>query len=129
MRITEYLKSMLIAVLVLAPVASIASACKGHILFYNLDEDGGEADTDADFAFYYQRARKWLPGAGVSFSVHTELPITAATCFLREVYIEEHELAYSLGYVFVKPTLEKKVIGGVLTDVDIDRVVNEFFQK
>jgi len=42
--------------------------------------------------------------------------------------IPKDQLEYSLGYVFIKPGLKKKIVGGVMTDVDINSVINEFFK-
>lgn len=105
-----------------------ANECIGHIFFYNLDEGKGESDADSDYAFYYHKAKTWLPKESLSFSVHTDLPIKNRTCFSSEVTIPKEQLKYSLGYVFIKPNLEKKIIGGVMTDVDISSAINEFFK-
>ena len=101
--------------------------CIGHIFFYNIEEGIGESDADSDFAFYYHRAKDSLSRKGLSFSVHTELPVKSKTCFSSGVTISKDQLKYSLGYIFIKPNLEKKIVGGVLTDADIDNEINEFF--
>ncbi len=106
-----------------------ARNCIGHIFFYNLDEGIGEADAASDYAFYYHIAKKWLPKEGVSTSVHTELPVTSNTCFGQSISIEASTLDHSLGYVFVQPNLQQKVIGGVLTDMDISNIVNDFLKS
>ena len=103
-----------------------AAECIGHVFFYNLEEGKGEADYD--FAYYYNKSREWLAGEGVHSSVHTELPIEFDTCFSNKVTVPKDQLEFSLGYVFVKPNLERKVVGGVMTDIDISTVVNDFFK-
>jgi len=105
-----------------------AANCVGHIFFYNFDESEGEADTNADFAFYYHEAKKWLPSEGVSTSVHTDLPIKSKTCFGKEISVDPSGLKNSLGYVLIKPNMQHKVVGGVLTDIEICSMVNDFFK-
>lgn len=105
-----------------------AANCVGHIFFYNFDESAGEADTNADFAFYYHKANKWLPNEGVSTSVHTDLPIKSKTCFSKEISIDPSSLKDSLGYVFMKPNMQHKVVAGVLTDIEICSMVNDFLK-
>jgi hypothetical protein len=122
------MKTILLALICVFSLAANAAECIGHIFFYNLEEGKGEVDTDSDYAFYYHKTISWLPNEGVSYSTHTELPINNKTCFSSEVKILQDQLEYSLGYVFIKPNLDKKVIGGVLTDMDISSVINEFFK-
>lgn len=122
------MKTILLAFICVFSLAANATECIGHIFFYNLEEGKGEIDADSDYAFYYHRAITLLPNEGVSFSAHTELPINNKTCFSSEVKIPQDKLEYSLGYVFIKPNLDRKVIGGVITDMDIQSVINEFFK-
>ena len=110
------------------PVAINASECIGHIFFYNLEEGRGEADADSDFAYYFHKVTPLLTKEGVSYSAHTELPLSNKTCFSPNVVIPKEDIEISLGYIFVKPNFDKKVIGGVLTGMDISDVVNEFFK-
>lgn len=105
-----------------------AANCVGHIFFYNFDESAGEADTNVDFAFYYDKAKKWLPSEGVSTSIHTDLPITSKTCFGKEISIDPSSLKDSLGYVFMKPNMQHKVVAGVLTDIEICSMVSDFLK-
>lgn len=106
-----------------------AENCVGHIFFYNLDEYAVDADTKADFEFYYHQIKKRLPGEGVSSSFHAKLPIKSNTCFGNEISIDATSLESSLGYVFVKPNMQQKVVGGVLTDIDISSTVNKFLKQ
>lgn len=106
-----------------------AENCVGHIFFYNLDESEGEGETKADYEFYYHKTKKWLPNEGVSSSVHTELPIKSNTCFSNEISIDASSLENSLGYVFIKPNMQQKVVGGVLTDMDISSTINDFLKQ
>lgn len=122
------MKNILLILALLISNTSNANECAGHVFFYNLGEGKGEPDADSDYAFYYHKTISWLPNENLSCSVHTELPIKSKTCFTSEVNIPKEQLKYSLGYVFIKPNLEKKVIGGVMTDVDISSVINGFFK-
>lgn len=122
------MKTILLALVFVFSLAAKANECIGHIFFYNLEEGNGEPDVDSDYAYYYHKTISWLHEEGISFSVHTELPIKETTCFSAEVSIPKEQLALSLGYVFVKPNLEKIFIGGVSTDVDISNKINEFFK-
>jgi hypothetical protein len=106
-----------------------AENCVGHIFFYNLDEGAGDADTKADYQFYYHKAKKWLPNEGVSSSVHKELPIKSNTCFGNEISIDASSLENSLGYVFIKPNMQQKIVGGVLTDIDISSTITDFLKQ
>ena len=49
------------------------------------------------------------------------------TCFGKKEEVEKEETLYSLGYVLVRTDSERKVYGGVMTDVDIDNIINDFF--
>ncbi len=122
------MKTILLALVFVFSLAEKVNECIGHIFFYNLEEGNGEPDVDADYAYYYHKTISWLHEEGISFSVHTELPIKETTCFSAEVSIPKEQLALSLGYVFVKPNLEKIFIGGVSTDVDISNKIDEFFK-
>ena len=120
------MKFILLTIMVLFSFASYAQECKGHIVFYNLEE--GDSEADADFSFYYQESFPELNENGVSTSAHTEIPIRTDTCFATDVIVPKEQLKISLGYVFIKPTQEMKVIGGVMTDIDIRSVANEYFE-
>ncbi len=106
-----------------------AENCVGHIFFYNLDENAVQDETKADYEFYYHKNKKRLPREGVSSSFHTKLPIKNNTCFGNEISIDVTSLDSSLGYVFVKPNMQQKVVGGVLTDIDLCNIVNEFLKQ
>ena len=122
------MKILLSLLVVLVSFPSIAVECKGHIVFFNLEEGLGEAEADVDFSYYYHEVVKWLPEKGLSYSVHTKLPLKAKTCFCNEMTIPSTLLVDPLGYVLVKPNSEKKYIGGVLTDVDMRLMIEEFFE-
>ena len=122
------MKILISLLVVLISFSSNAFECKGHVFFINLEEGLGDADADADFSYYYHEIAKRLPAAGISFSAHTALPLTAATCFSKEFTIQKTLLDYQIGYVFVKPSLEKKYIEGVMTDIDLSNMVKEFFE-
>lgn len=106
--------------------SSQARECKGHIVFYVFEEADGEAD--ADYSYYYHKSLPWLNENGVSTSVHTTTPIKPNTCFSTNVIVPTGLLELSLGYVFVRPTLEMKVYGGVMTGVDLINEVNSYFK-
>jgi len=120
------MKLLVSLLVVFISFSSNALECKGHIFFVNLEE--GLAEADADFSYYYHEVAKWLPAEGISFSAHTDLPLTATTCFSKEITVQETSLDYPLGYLFVKPNLEKKYIKGVLTDIDLSIMIKEFFE-
>ena len=135
MSLERHIKVLLVILILISPVAANGGDCKGHIFFYIFEnedtevseDDAGEAE--ADFIYYYHKIKNLLPDKGISFSIHSELPIKAMTCFGTKEIVEEKELIYSLGFVFVSPNLERRVEGGVMTDVDIDSVIDEFFNK
>lgn len=120
------MRSTLIAIVGLFSSALNAEECKGHIFFYVFNEAGDEAY--ADFSYYYRDSVSWLKKDGVSTSIHSKSPIKSGTCFSSEIIVPTELLKLSLGYVFMKPDEEIKVIGGVMTDVDISYVVNEYFK-
>jgi hypothetical protein len=120
------MRSTLIAIVVLFSCVLNAEECKGHIFFYVFDEAGDEAY--ADFSYYYQKSVSWLKKGGVSTSIHSKSPIKTDTCFSSEVIVPTELLKLSLGYVFMKPNEEIKVIGGVMTGVDLSDEVNEYFK-
>ncbi len=122
------MKTILLALVLLFSLAAKADKCIRHLFIYTLAEGIGQPDVDSDYAYYYHKTISWLDEEGISFSVHTELPIKATTCFSADVNIPKERLAHSLGYVFVKPNMEKIFIGGVSTDVDISNKINEFFK-
>ena len=131
MSLEKQIKIITLLTLLLSPVVAIGEECKGHIFFYVIDEVMGENDeaeeAEADFWFYYLKVRKWLPDKGVSFSLHGEFPIKAMTCFGTKETVEKNELKFEFGQVFVKPNSERRVEGGVMTDIDIEHVIDEFF--
>ena len=120
------MRSTLIAIVVLFSSALNAEECKGHIFFYAFDEAGDEAY--ADFSYYYHESVSWLKKGGVSTSVHSKSPIISDTCFSPEVMVPTGLLKLPLGYVFMKPNEEIKVIGGVMTGVDLSDEVNDYFK-
>jgi hypothetical protein len=122
------MKILLLLLAILGSFSSNADECKGHIVFFNLQEGLGESDTDTDFSYYYHEVAKWLPEKGLSYSAHTKLPLKAKTCFSNEVTIPSTLLNDPLGYVLVRPNSEKKYIGGVLTDSDMRAIIIEFFE-
>ena len=131
MSLERQIKIILLLALLFSPIVAIGGECKGHIFFYVIDEVSDDSDeageAEADFWFYYLKVRKWLPDKGISFSLHGEFPIKAMTCFGTREIVERSELKIVLGYVFVKPNSERRVEGGVMSDVDIEHVINEFF--
>ena len=120
------MRSTLIALVVLFSSTLNAEGCKGHIFFYVFDEVGDEAY--ADFSYYYHKSVSWLKKAGISTSIHRKSPVETDTCVSPEVIVPTELLKLSLGYIFMKPNKEIKVIGGVMTDVDISDKVNEYFK-
>ena len=120
------MKFILLAVMMLFTLSSQAVECKGHIVFYTFGE--GEGEANADFSYYYHKSLPWLNELGVSTSVHTAMPIKTNTCFSTNVIVPSELLELSLGYVFVKPTLEMKAYGGVMTGVDLSNEVNDYFK-
>ena len=131
MSLERQIKILLLLALLFSPVLANGEECKGHIFFYVIDEVSGDSDeaeeAEAAFWFYYLKVRKWLPDKGISFSLHGEFPIKAMTCFGTKEIVEGSELKMALGQVFVKPNSERRVEGGVMTDVDIEHVIDEFF--
>ena len=133
MSLERSIRIILVSALLFSPVVADGGECRGHIFFYVIDEildDNEEADeAEADFWFYYLKVRKWLPDKGISFSLHGEFPIKAMTCFGTKEIVERNELEIEFGQVFVKPNSERRVEGGVMTDVDIEHVIDEFFTE
>ena len=119
------MKLLIALVMCFIPLSGYAAECNGHVFFYDMNESGGEARSD--YAYYFHKVKNVLPTKGISISVHTELPIESKTCFNKHVEIAKNELKYSLGYILVKPNLEKKVLGGVYTGVDFIQEVDIFF--
>jgi hypothetical protein len=119
------MKIILLATMILFAFSSQAGECKGHIVFYAFEEGDGEAN--ADYSYYYHKSLPWLNENGVSTSVHTTTPIKTSTCFSANVIVPTELLELSLGYVFLRPTLEMKVYGGVMTGVDLIDEVNGYF--
>ena len=122
------MKLFLLLLMVLASCSSNAVECRGHIVFFNLEEGSGKADAAVDFSYYYHEVVKWLPDKGLSYSAHTELPLIAKTCFSNETIIPNQLIDGPLGYVLIKPNSEKKHVGGVLTDADMKAMIEEFFE-
>ena len=122
------MKFMLFAIMLLFAFSSQAEECKGHIAFYTFGEGEGDSEADVDYSYYYHNSLPWLNENGVSTSIHTATPIKTNTCFSTNVIVPTMLLELSLGYVFVKPTLEVKVYGGVMTGVDLIEEVNDYFK-
>jgi hypothetical protein len=120
------MKLILLSLMYLFASASYADECKGHIIFYTLADGDGEADID--FSYYYHKSTPWLNEDGYSTSAHTETPIKTNTCFADNVIVPSEIIKLSLGYVFVKPSLEMEVHGGVMTGVDLSNAINEFYR-
>jgi hypothetical protein len=120
------MKFILVAIMLLFNFSSQAGECKGHIIFYTFEE--GDSEADADYSYYYHKSLPWLNENGVSTSVHTAIPIKTNTCFSNNVIVPTELLELSLGYVFVRPTLEMRVYGGVMTGVDLINEVNNYFK-
>lgn len=105
--------------------SSQAEECKGHVFFYNLEEQ--ESETEADFAYFYNEAAPWFKERGISTSTHDSAPLKSNTCFENNVSIPKEMLRLTLGYVLLKPNKEDRVYGGVMTDMDLIIEANEFF--
>jgi len=105
---------------------NVYADCNGHVIFFDLNEDGGEAS--GDYAYYYNNVKNDIPAKGLSMSVHTEYPIETTTCFNKTIKIEKNELKSDLGYVLIKTNLERKILLGVYTGVDFLQEVDRFFE-
>ena len=111
------------AIFFISPANS--AECKGHVFFYNLREHQSEVETD--FAHFYKQVIPWFEERNISTSVHTSTPFISKTCFGDDVRILNDKLEQSLGYVLLKPTNQFKIIGGVITDLDLVIEANDFF--
>ena len=106
-----------------------ANDCIGHIFVVDLLPSEGEPDAHSDLAFYYHKVEDSLTLMGISHSVHVELPITSKTCFSESINFSEFKSSISFGYVFMKPDQSYKVIDSVLTDIDMENMIRNYFER
>ena len=123
------MKSIALFILLLFSVPAISSECKGHIFFYDFVPSWGESDSQEDYWFYYAKIKDELSKKGISFSTHHKKPLNAPTCFAKNIEIESSLLTTNLGYVFATPKGKTKVVGGVLTGVDMYSMIDDLFNK
>ena len=124
-----YLRSMLKIILITLAIGFTsglhAEECKGHVFFYILEEH--QTEVEADFEYFYKQMIPWFKERGISTSSHTSAPLQSNTCFEDNVSVPSKKLKSSLGYVLLKTDNEIRVLGGVMTDMDLVIEANEFF--
>jgi hypothetical protein len=116
------MKSALIIIFFMLSSLAKAQDCKGHIFYIDLNEAGPEVSSDLDF--YYGKMKSYLNEQGVSSSIHNTLPKEAQTCFTDKFRIKG--FTSDVGYLIVSPEGQTKEYSGVMTDVDLMLVVDEF---
>ena len=105
--------------------AGNTAECKGHVFFYKTTKH--QTEVEADFTYFYNQMIPWFQERNISTSSHTSTPLKSNTCFKNDVSILNEKLKHSIGYVLLKPNNEFKIIGGVITDLDLVIEANEFF--
>jgi len=105
---------------------ALSDSCVGHIFFFNFENDSYEVSSD--YEYYYEQLKEVLKADGISYSKHESLPLLSDTCFSKLVTINKIHDEVTVGYILVRPDKEKKIISGVITDVDLVMLTRDYFR-
>ncbi len=124
------MKTFWLVITLLSPSITIANDCIGHVFFYNFETETGDTEINADFDYYLGSMKSVLREKGITYSEHVKQgPLTAVTCFTEDMTLSNNLLESRVGIVLIKPNMKMKFLSGVMTGVDFQMAVEDFYEE
>ncbi len=100
----------------------------GSIVFFNIaSTEQSDAESDADFYFYYDKLNNFLAKKGFEVFLAEQFPIK----IVKDKYTLElgaSDVASDIGIIFVKPSGQYKISKGIMTDMDVAVEAEHYFK-